>query len=246
MVASDHSDWPRVPFATTRWTIVLAAGGHSTTQSAAALAALCESYWYPLYAYARRHGHGTTQSEDLTQEFFTHLLDRHYLDRADPERGRFRTFLLTAFQRFLIDEYHREAAQKRGGARSIQSLNVDDAEARLAREPSHRWTAERAYEREWAIALLDRVLRLLEEEYSQRDKPQLFSQLKQFLSGEDPSDYRSLAQETGLTVGALRVTVHRLRQRYGELLRLEIGHTVANEQEWEDEYQALLQALRGE
>lgn len=140
----------------------------------------------------------------------------------------------------------RQQAQKRGGGQRTLSLNVDDAEARLAREPSHDWTPARVFEREWAIALLDRVLEMLRREYVERGKGDLFLHLKGFLLGEDSGNYEAVAATTGTTMGALRVTVYRLRQRYGELLRQEIGHTVSNQEELNDECRSLLEALRGE
>jgi len=208
------------------------------------LESLCATYWYPLYVFARRQGNSREQSEDLTQEFFARLLDQNYLDRADPERGRFRAFLLTAFKRFLVNDWTERQTLKRGGGRTILSLNFDAAESRLACEPWHAATPARAFERAWAITLLNRVLELLEREFEEKGRSGRFARLKQYLSGEDPADYQQLAQELEMTPSSLRVAVHRLRQRYGDLLRQEIGHTVADPQEFEQELSLLMDAVR--
>lgn len=243
MRAAQDSNSRPVDFATTRWTVVLAAGDGPTPEAAAALSTLCESYWYPLYAYARRRGQDAATSEDLVQSFFTRILEANYLDRADPARGRFRTFLLTAFQRFLINDYRKSTTERNGGGQFILSLNVGEAEVRLAREPIDRWTPEKAYAREWALSLLDRVLLALQNEYVERDKGALFALLQPFLSGQEPADYQQLSQESSLTTGALRVTIHRMRQRYGELLRAEIRNTVDGEHDLDGEMRALWEAL---
>ena len=231
---------------TTRWTMVLAAGAGPSIEASQALELLCETYWYPLYAYSRRHGYSPSDAEDQTQEFFSNVFERHFLDRATPERGRFRAYLFTAYKRFLATVRERQRTLKRGGGRRVISLNSDEGEGRLVREPTIESTPSLAFERDWAISLLNKVLGLLEEEFAKRDKVELFAKIKGVLSGSEVSDYEALSTETGLTPGALRVAVHRMRQRYGELLRQEILHTVASEEEFDEEYRSLLAALRQE
>ncbi len=246
MSISEKPDNHSGSFRTTRWSIVLAAGATPNLESTDSLQVLCESYWYPLYAYARRTGHSAHDAEDRTQEFFANLLDHNFLDRASPERGRFRAYLLTAFKRFLATSFQREQALKRGGGRRVISLNSDEAEARLALDPASTSTPERVFEREWALSLLNRVLEMLRNEYSNRDRAFVFEKLKESLLGSEPKDYEALALATNMTAGAVRVTVHRLRQRYGELLRQEIEHTILDDDDFEGEYSSLLNALRSD
>jgi RNA polymerase sigma-70 factor (ECF subfamily) len=234
-------------FATTRWSVVLSAGERESPDSDRALASLCELYWYPLYAFARRQGRQPAEAQDQTQAFFARLLEKDYLQAADQQRGRFRTFLLTMFKRFLANEYQRATAQKRGGGKTVLSLDFSDGERRLQREPHHDWTAERVFERRWALTLLDHVLARLGEDYAGKGKGPLFEQLRPFLTGE-PTDtsYHDVAVRCGLSEGAIKVAVHRLRQRYRDTLRSEIAQTVASESDVDDELQYLLSALRGE
>ena len=240
----DRSLRPR-RFATTHWSLVLAAGRRQTPGSREALEALCRAYWYPLYAFLRRRGRAAEDSQDLVQEFFAYLLDKHTLDAADPERGRFRTFLLTVFQRFLAKQQERAAAQKRGGGVSVVSIDVSTAEDRYQREPFHELTPERIYERRWALTLLEKVLSQIEQEYAEKSKAELFDRLKIFLTGAvADASHAEIAAAIGLTPGAVKVAVHRLRQRYRELLRERIAETVAKPDEVEDELNHLLAALR--
>jgi RNA polymerase sigma-70 factor (ECF subfamily) len=231
-------------FATTRWSLVLAAGKRSSPQSAAALAALCETYWYPLYAYVRRCGHDADDAQDLTQAFFTRLLEKNDLATAERERGKFRWFLLTSLKHFLSNEWDRSHAQKRGGGRTPVSIDFAAAEGRNHLEPSHKLTAEKIFDRRWALSLLVQVLARLREESAQAGKSQMLELLKVFLTGEKaPVSNRELAGELMMTEGALKVAVHRLRRRYRELLRAEIGQTVADSEEIEQEIRDLFTAM---
>ena len=231
-------------FATTRWSLVLAAGNPSSPQSAAALAALCETYWYPLYAYVRRRGHDADDTQDLTQAFFARLLEKNDLAAAERERGKFRSFLLTSLKHFLSNEWDRVHAKKRGGGRTPVSIDFGAAEGRYHLEPSHELTAEKIFDRRWALSLLVQVLARLREESAQAEKSQMFELLKVFLTGEKaPVSNRELAGELTMTEGALKVAVHRLRRRYRELLRAEIGQTVADSEEIEQEIRDLFTAM---
>jgi RNA polymerase sigma-70 factor (ECF subfamily) len=249
MSGSDASDLP-VPgaarqFASTRWSLVVAAGQRDLPESAEALASLCRLYWYPLYAYARRRLPTPDDAQDLTQEFFARLLEKDYLRQADRRRGRFRSFLLTAFKHFLANEQERANARKRGGGRRALPLDFPDGERRYHREPGHEATAEALYERGWALRLLEQALTRLREEQAGAGKERLFSCLKETLTGADaPRPYADIAAELGTSVEAIKVAVHRLRRRYGELLRAEIAQTVTTAEEVEAELRDLFAAVR--
>jgi RNA polymerase sigma factor (sigma-70 family) len=231
-------------FATTRWSLVLAAGQRSSPQSSAALATLCENYWYPLYAYVRRRGHQADEARDFTQAFFARLLEKNDLAAADPGRGRFRSFLLTSLKHFLANEWDRNRAQKRGGGRSALSIDFGTAEERYRAEPAHDLTPERIFERRWAFVLLENVLARLHDESAQAGKSDSFDRLKGFLTGEQPTGtYGQLAAELNMSEGAVKVAVHRLRRRYRELLRAEIEETVADPDEIDREIRDLFSAL---
>jgi len=232
-------------FAPTRWSVVVAAGGHGTADTHAALTTLCEAYWYPLYAWARRRGRAAADAEDLTQGFFAELLEKGWVEAADPGRGRFRAFLLTAFKRHAGRMRDREAAQKRGGDRVRLSLDFDDGERRYALEPAHETTAERVYERRWALTLLERVLDGLRREAEEAGKGGPFLALCGFLpGGTDDRSYAEVAEGLAMTEGAVKVAVHRLRARYRDRLRAEVAETVATPDEVDAELEALLAALR--
>jgi RNA polymerase sigma factor (sigma-70 family) len=214
-------------FPTTRWTLVVAAGDPHHNEARSALASLCENYWYPLYAYLRRRGYSSDQSQDLTQEFFIRVLEGRYLDRADPKKGRFRCFLLTSLKFFVADEADRQRAHKRGGG-TIVSLEFSSGEERYQREPAHDETPERIFERRWALSVLDRVVDKLRKEFVQHGRPEHFERLKIFLLGQSDAPYAALAHEMNTSEGALKVAIHRLRKRYRELFRQEIADTVAD------------------
>jgi DNA-directed RNA polymerase specialized sigma24 family protein len=232
-------------FASTHWSMVVAAGQRDSPESEAALATLCQRYWYPLYAYARRRLPHAEDAQDRTQAFFAELLEKGYLRQADRARGRFRSFLLTAFQHFLAKQYEREHAQKRGGGRSFLSLDFDRGERRYHCEPSHDNTAEALFERGWALTLLEQGLVQLRQELAIAGKEHLFDCLKGTLTADAPArPYAELASELGMNPAALKVAVHRLRRRYRELILAEIAQTVTTPEEVEDELRDLFAAVR--
>src|SRR5579863_5494917 len=232
----------RSQFPTTRWTLVVAAGDPDRQEARSALVSLCENYWYPLYAYLRRRGYSTDQAQDLTQEFFVRVLEGRYLDRADPEKGRFRSFILTSLKFFVADEADRQRAQKRGGG-VLVSPEFSGGEERYQREPAHDETPERIFERRWALSVLDRVVEKLRNEFVQHGRPEHFERLKVFLLGQPDAPYAALAREMNTSEGALKVAIHRLRKRYRELFRQEIADTVADPAEVESELRYLAAAL---
>src|SRR5687768_11269610 len=239
-------------FATTRWSMVLAAGGcagggtaPAAPQAREALAWLCRTYWYPLYAFVRTRGHPPEESQDLTQGFFARLLEKNVLQAADPDRGRFRSFLLASLKHFLANEWDRARAAKRGGGEPAVSIEIDveDAERRFEREPADVVTPERVFERNWALTLLDTVLADLQAQYQRDGKGDLFERLKGYLSGgAEGTSYADTAAAAGMTEGAVQVAVHRLRKRYRDLLREHIGQTVASPGEVEEEIRDLFKA----
>jgi DNA-directed RNA polymerase specialized sigma24 family protein len=246
--SGSHPQSPPGPqnFATTRWSIVLAAGQPDAAQSRAALATLCQTYWYPIYAFIRRRGYSVIDAQDYTQEFFATLLEKDYVQDADRERGRFRTFLLIAVTRFLSKQREREHAAKRGAGRLVLSLDLDAGEGRYQLEPVEQWTPERLFERRWALTLLERVLERLGERYAEQGKRELFESLKVFLTAPETAGmHAEQAARLGMTEGALKVAVHRLRRRYRDLLKEEIAETVAHPDEMAAELDYLMAALRG-
>jgi RNA polymerase sigma factor (sigma-70 family) len=234
----------RSQFPTTRWTLVVAAGDSGRKEARSAMVSLCENYWYPLYAYLRRCGHSRDRAQDLTQEFFIRVLEGRYLDRADPEKGRFRSFLLTSLKFFVADEADRDRAHKRGGG-IVVPLEFSSAEERYQREPADDETPERIFERRWALSVLDRVVERLRNEFVQHGRSEHFERLKVLLLGQTDAPYAALAREMKTSEGALKVAVHRLRKRYRELFRQEIADTVADPAEVESELRFLAGALTG-
>lgn len=230
-------------FATTRWSLVAAARDPAAPDSRQALADLCRAYWYPVYAYVRRRGHGHHAAQDLTQAFFTRLLARNDLAAADQTRGRFRSFLLTACQHFLANEHDRDTAKKRGGGKAHVPLDFEGADGRYSLEPADETTPERLFDRRWALELLDRAVTELRAEYEQSGRGKLFDALKDSLAGGAEAGYAELAAGLGMTEGAVKVAVHRLRQRYKDRLRAVIADTVATPEEVDDEIRALFAAL---
>ena len=234
----------RGAFVTTHWSVVLSAGRSDTTRAQAALARLCQAYWYPLYAYVRRRGYAAHDAQDLTQEFFARLLEQNWLAQADWERGRFRTFLLAALSHFLANEWDKARALKRGGAVQIVPLQLDSAETRYGQEPADPLTPEQCFERRWALALLEEVLNRLREEHAAASTREMFDALKPCLVGDRQAQpYAELAATLGMTEGAVKVAVHRLRQRYRQLLREEIANTVAMPEEVNEEMHHLFSVL---
>jgi RNA polymerase sigma-70 factor (ECF subfamily) len=230
-------------FVTTHWSVVARAGQGDTTQARDALARLCQTYWYPLYAYVRRRGYSPQDAEDLTQGFFARLLERNSLASITREKGKFRSYLLTALNHFVADEWKRAKAEKRGGLQVV-SFDAASAETRYLHEPIEPTTPENIFERNWALALLNEVFQRLQREHTAAGKGELFEQLKFCLTGERSSiAYAELAAGLHLSESAIKVTVHRLRQSYRELLRAEVANTVATEAEVEEELRYLFRVL---
>jgi RNA polymerase sigma factor (sigma-70 family) len=224
--------------------MVSAAGHRSDPHAAGALAELCQIYWPPLYSYLRGHGHDPDEAQDLTQGFFARLLERQHLRAADPGRGRFRGFLLTALKRYVVNEHERAAAVRRGGRHVRLSLDFEEAERTYALDRRNDDTPERVFARKWAVITLDRALQRLREECHQAGKSSVADVLLPYLTntGELPA-YRAVAAQLEMTEGAVKVAVHRLRQRLSAILRLEIGETVLRADEVDDEMRELLRAV---
>jgi RNA polymerase sigma factor (sigma-70 family) len=234
-------------FTPTHWSVVLAAAGRADSVHARdALEKLCRNYWLPIYVFVRRQGHSPHDAQDLTQEFFARLLEKNYLAGAQREKGRFRSFLLASVKHFLANEWDKANAQKRGGGQVPISIDTTLGESSFRIEPADALTAEKIYERRWALALLEQVLRRLREEYTRDGKEKQFEQLKPTLTEASRSvPYAEIATRLGTSEGAVKVAVHRLRQRYRELLRAEIADTVASPGEIDDEIRNLFAALAG-
>lgn len=234
-------------FVTTHWSVVLAAQEKSSPESAAALETLCRAYWFPLYAYVRGSGHSPHDAQDLTQEFFARLLAKDYLQAADREKGRFRTFLRVCLKRFLANEWDRQRAAKRGGGERPTSLDVALAEQRYATELTTGVPPDRLYERQWAMTLLEQALARLRAEYTAADKTVEFDQLKSTLTAERGAiPYAAMALALNTSEGAARVAVHRLRKRYRELFRATVADTVSEPGEVDDEVRHLAGVLGGD
>jgi DNA-directed RNA polymerase specialized sigma24 family protein len=231
-------------FATTRWSMVLAAGRTPTSDAADALERLCETYWYPLYAYARRRVNQPSDAQDLTQSFFAKLLEKDYVRPAAPERGRFRAYLLTAFQHFLSHEWEKANALKRGGGRLPIRLDFSEGESRWQLEAPSQLTADQLYERQWALAVLNGVMDRLAAEMTASGKAAHFALLKDFMIGEhDLQTYAEIAPKLGTTSAAAKMAASRMRRRYRHLLRDEIAQTVAGTDEVDQEIRDLFAAL---
>jgi len=231
-------------FATTHWSVVLSASQPDSTRYQQALETLCRTYWFPLYAYLRRHGYNTQKAEDSIQAFFACLMEKRGLRLADPKRGRFRSFLLTALKHFLANEHARTQAQKRGGGRKILPLDIENAENQYIREPRDELSPEKLFERSWALAVLDRTMTRLQAEAVNAKKQKLFDCLKVYLTVEKNAvPYNEVAAGLNMTEGAVKVAVHRLRRRYRDLLRDEIAQTVTTEEQINEEIRDLFAAL---
>jgi RNA polymerase sigma factor, sigma-70 family len=231
-------------FATTHWTVVLAAGRRHTPDSDRALEELCRTYWYPLYAYVRRRGYSKEDAEDLTQAFFTRFLEKNYLGSVNAERGRFRAFLLASLKHFLINDWKRSRRQKRGAGEALLSLDWSTADTQFQVAATAEPSPDKAFDREWALALLGKVVGRLQQECEADGRGQQFAELKIFLTaGKGALSYAEPARKLGLDEGAVRVIVHRLRKRYRELLRDEIRHTLSDPAQVEEEMRALFGAF---
>jgi RNA polymerase sigma-70 factor (ECF subfamily) len=233
-------------FVTTRWTVVLSAGRKSSPQSDRALGELCQTYWYPLYAYVRRQGHTKEDAEDLVQAFFARFLEKNYLEGLSAERGKFRAFLLASLKHFLANEWDKSQRQKRGGGVTHLSLDWQSADERFHFDPPDPSSPDKIFDREWALALLERVVTRLRDECGAEGKAALFEQARGYLMvGEKAIPYAEAAQALGLDEGAVRVAVHRLRKRYRELLRDEIAQTLDDRTQVTEELCSLQAALAG-
>lgn len=231
-------------FVTTHWSVVLAAKDKCSPRFEEALEALCRAYWYPLYVFARRQGNQPHDAQDLVQEFFVRLLQKDYLDAVERERGRFRTFLIMAFKRFLANAWDRTRAQKRGGGQTPLPLDPELAENRYQGEASIEMAADLAFDRHWAVTLLDQALVQLRDEHERRDKRAEFEVLREFLTvGKEPVAYDAAAAQLGLSEAAVKMAVHRLRRRYRAIFREAIAQTVANPADVEEEMRHLLEVL---
>ena len=243
---STGSDAPRQPvFVTTHWSLVLSARDKNSPQSADALEKLCRAYWYPLYAYVRRTGQSKENAEDLTQAFFARLLEKNFLEAAEPERGRFRSFLLVALKRFLTNEWDRARAQKRGGGQTHVPLDTELAERKFKVETTAgEISPDRLYDRRWDLTLIEQTMARLRAEFERADKAAEFERLKSFLTADKNAiPYPAVADELGMSESTLRVAVHRLRSRYRELFREEIAHTLAEGEDVDEELRHLLTVL---
>ena len=233
----------RARFTTTHWSVVLAAADRTSPDADAALARLCESYWYPLYAYVRSRGHSTDDAHDLTQSFFAHMLEKRALGQADPTRGRFRSFLLASLKNFSVNQWERGSAQKRGGRFVLVSL--DDAEGRFLREPATEETPERIFDRTWALILLDRGIARLKDELmrSGREIAHLDRLIVYLTVDQQHPAYGETAAALGMTEDAVKVAVHRMRRKFRDVVREEIAHTVASPEDIDEEVRYLRNAV---
>jgi RNA polymerase sigma-70 factor (ECF subfamily) len=236
----------RSPFVTTHWSVVIAARDKDSPGSAAALEALCRAYWYPLYAFVRRTGKSPEDAQDLTQEFFARLLKKDYLRAADPEKGRFRTFLRVALKHFLANEWDRSRRVKRGGGLAHVSFDTQLAEQRYQTENVDSVSPDRLYERRWALTLLKQVLDRLQEEYSAAGKLTEFEELKTYLTADRGSiPYPELSNKLKASEGSVRLSVHRLRKRFRAVFRAEVADTVAAIEDIDEELRYIAQILAG-
>ena len=231
-------------FVTTHWSVVLRAARGEDAQAEEALARLCRVYWYPLYSFIRRQGHRPPDAEDLTQEFFARLLERRFLAAIQPERGKFRSFLLMALKRFLAKEWERAHALKRGGAAHVLAIDVVGAETRFEAEATHDLPPDLAFDRQWASTLLEQAMARLREEYADSGRGGIFTRLKGALSREKGADsYATVGTTLGMSEAAVKMAVQRLRRRYREILREEIAQTLADSEGVEEELRHLFAAF---
>ena len=231
--------------ATTQWSQILAARDGSDTEARKALEGLCQTYWQPLYAYVRHQGSNPDEARDLTQGFFAEFLDKDFLSDVDPEKGRFRAFMLASLRHFLSHERDRVEALKRGGGTTTLSLDVEAGEAGYALRPTEAMTPVDVFERRWAMTVLDRAMSRLQEESATSGIGDQFKELKQYLTSAEPQEpYREVGETLGISEGAVATAVHRLRQRYARCLRAEIAETVVNPAEIDDELRHMLAVVR--
>ena len=232
-------------FATTHWSLIVSANEGGATEVGGALETLCQTYWLPLYAFARRKTSSVDEAQDLTQAFFAELLEKEFLKSADPNRGRFRSFLLTAFKNFMSKQWEKNRAQKRGGGVSPLSLDFQSADSSISLEPEKGLTAEKIFDQQWVLALLNQIFARLQSEADESGQTDRFNALKGFVVGAPSGEtYQSVADELGITVAAAKKAASRLRGRYRDLLREEISHTVSNENEIDDEIRKLFTVFK--
>lgn len=233
-------------FQTTCWSMVLAA--RDTEQQSddwrTSLEVLCQNYWYPLYAYLRRKGYSASDCQDLTQDFFARLIEKDFLKAIDPERGRFRWFMMDAIKKFAANWNAARSAQKRGGDRKVFSLHFEDGENRYQREPVDGWTAERLFDRRWALEMLDRAMQTLNDHYKECGKSRHFDELKVFLTADSsPPSYQDVANQLGLSLTAIKVAIHRMRDKYSESVHQQVSDTLDDSESLEDEIDRLLESI---
>jgi len=242
---TESNSAPQSPvFATTHWSVVLAAGEESSPQTEAALTRLCQTYWLPIYAFVRKRGHSPEQAEDLVQEFFGNFLEKNYVAKATRERGRFRSFLMTSVENFLHNVHARNQTRKRGGGVPLLSLDNQDAEAGYLSETTDESDPAKAFEQRWASTVLQTVLQRLRNEFVQRSQSELFDALAAHLWGESGSiPYAQVAERFKFTIANVKTTAFRLRQRYRELLREEIAQTVDQPGEIDEEIRYLMKVV---
>ena len=233
-------------FSTTRWTLI-ADVRRDDDRARQAMTELCQTYWRPVYAYVRRHGRTPEEAADLTQSFFLHLLENHGFERADPQRGRFRSYLLTSARNFLSNEHDRSATLRRGGGTSTDPIDLVDVERQLSQENiDPQFSPEAAFERQWALRIMERALETLRREYTARGQAALFAHLRTFLTSDAPTGFRPPGESAAtpdLTDAALRTAIHRLRKRFGAALRAEIEDTVGSAPDVDDELRHLLRIM---
>jgi RNA polymerase sigma factor (sigma-70 family) len=233
----------RSAFCTTHWSVVLQASNPSSPEAHSALESLCQAYWYPLYASVRRHGYNPDDACDLTQEFFARLLSKNSIRHADPQRGRFRAFLQTTLKNFLATEWAKGAAKKRGGGQALLSLDATEAEERYVAEPADTLTPAKLFEQRWAATVLELAVQNLANEYAIAGKSEFFEALKNYIWGDGAVSYAQIAATHAMSEGSVKVAAHRLRERYRECLRAEVGKTVTTDEEVEDELRHLISII---
>jgi RNA polymerase sigma factor (sigma-70 family) len=231
-------------FVTTHWSVVLAAGQADGAAALPALEELCRTYWFPLYAYVRRRGLQREEAQDLTQEFFLRLIEKRSLRLANSERGKFRSYLLTSLKHFLINEWEKARAVKRGGVQSFQPVAWEDAESRYLAEPSRDLTPDQLFDKRWAVRIVERAQHRLRDEYGAANKLALFEQLQGHVWGDGATGYADSAARLNTTEGALRIAAHRMKERFRDLLREEVAHTAASADEVDAELRYLVSVLR--
>lgn len=239
----DISQLRPADFRTTHWGIVIAATQPESKEKQSALSVLCQTYWYPLYAFVRRQGRSPHEAEDLTQDFFVRLIEKNGLASVRPENGRFRCFLLSSLKNFLANEWDKARTAKRGGHYAFVSWEAHSAEDRYLGEPAHEATPEALFEQSWALTVIDSVLQRLQREYVDAGKATLFNAIHSYMEGNGPNSYVEIAGMLGMTEGAVKMAVLRMRERFRGLLRSEIAHTVSDTREIDEELLHLFACL---